>query len=44
VQPGELVTRPSINIGGLLSSISSIGSIGIGFKLKKVNLGELAVS
>jgi hypothetical protein len=31
------VARPSINIGGLLNSISSIGS---GFKLKKVNLEE----
>ena len=36
VQPGELVTRPSINIGGLLNSINGIG----GFKLKKVNLEE----
>lgn len=44
VQPGELVTRPSINIGGLLNSISGIGGIGGigggGFKLKKVNLEE----
>jgi hypothetical protein len=35
------MNRPSINIGGLLNSISSIGGIsGGGFKLKKVNLEE----
>ena len=33
-----LIDRPSINIGGLLSSINGID--GVGFKLKKVNLEE----